>query len=460
MKNTIATTAKTWERIGVELHLSHLLKKEYLLSALFSAALIGLMTTLLSISFAVLVFGKAIPEALPIGIGMALISNIVLHISAAFTSSEEGIISHVQSLPPPIQAAMLSSIMAMLPLSMPIQNRITVAVVVLLLSAVFTGITLFLFGSLKFGRLVRFLPLPVISGFLASVGISLVIGGITTMTNIVPTLSSLPKLFDTSLLLKCLPGVTIAAVWWKVTRQWTHQLVFPAVLAIAIACFYAICYAQGLDKTAMIKDNLLLGPFQNVSLSHLPTIDYSQISTIDWWLVLNGQSENLLAIPLVCFIGGLLMLSAIELSTGKAANPDFELKSMGISNFISGIMGGGFVGYPSATFTVMQHSLGVSTRLPGMLSAIVPMIVLVWGSSFLGFIPRFVVGGLLIYFGYQFIDHAIIKPIKQAPVSDLLIIAIIVLSSFWFGFIAAVGVGVLLAASSFLFKYNQIDVVK
>lgn len=460
MKNAVVVKAKIWESIRKELQLSHLLRREQVVSAIFSAVLMGLMTSILSISFAVLVFGKALPEALPIGIGMALVSNIILHISAAFAGSCEGIVSHVQSLPPPIQAALLSAIMATLPLSMPIENRIMVAVGAMLLTAIFTGIVLFLLGSLKLGGLIRFLPLPVVSGFLAAVGIALLVGGITTMTNISLTLPLLSKFLDMPLLFKWLPGVLLAVVLWNIVQRKKHQLVFPAILGVAIVLFYAICYAQGLTMAAMIKANLLLGPFQEGLLWHFPTTYYRQIVSLDWVAIFIHQIQIVLAIPLVCFIGGLLMLSAIEFSTGKATDPDFELKTMGISNIISGIMGGGFVGYPSATFTVMQRSLGVATRLPGMLSAFVSLIVLIAGLSFLGFIPRFVIGGLLVYFGYLFIDNAIVKQIKQSSRADLFIIAIIVLSAFWVGFIASVGVGILITTSFFVFKYSQIGVIR
>lgn len=427
--------------------------------AIVSGALVGLMTTILSISFAVLVFGKAIPEALSIGIGMALFSNVILHLGSAFGSSGEGVIAHVQSLPPPIQAAMLSSLMGMLPISMSIEDRTIVAVFALLLSAIFTGGLLFLLGWLKFGRLVRFLPLPVVSGFLASVGFALVLGGMTTMTRVNMNWVSLYNLFGSVFISKWLPGIVLTAALWLITARWKHVLVFPSILGIAVALFYAFCYAQGLSTSDMMKGDLLLGPFPDNQLWQPPNTYFNQISTLNWSAITN-QMGIIATIPLVCFIGGLLMLSAIEFSMGIEVEPNFELKTMGISNFISGIMGGGFVGYPSTTFTVMQRSLGSTTRLAGILSAIVPFVVLISGARFLGFIPRFVVGGLLIYFGYQFIDHWVVKQIRQSSWSNLSIIGAIVVTSLWLGFVPSVGIGILAAAGIFLFKYSQTSVIK
>jgi sulfate permease, SulP family len=438
---------------------SHLFRSHELIPAIISGALVGFMTTLLSISFAVLVFGKAMPEALSIGIGMALFSNVIFHLGSALGSSGEGFIYHVQSLPPPIQAVMLSSIMGMLPLTLSVEDRTAMAVWAIWLSAIFTGITLFFLGRMKLGRLVRFLPLPVISGFLASVGMALVLGGITTMAGIQVSLATLPTLFSTALLFKWLPGIVLAAVLWGVTARWKHELVLPNTLGIAVLIFYSVCTAQGLKLSDMTEGKLLLGPFTYGELWQSPEVYYRQIHVVDW-SVIASQMGTIATIPLVCFIAGLLMLSAIEFSTGSEVEPNFDLETMGISNFISGIIGGGFIGYPSTTFTVMQHNLGASTRLSGILSAIVPMVVLVLGASFLGFIPRFVVGGLLIYFGYQFIDYWIIKQLKQASLSNLCVLGSIVVTSLWLGFVTSVGVGILVAIFFFLFKYSQISVIR
>lgn len=461
MRNSIRITSTIWERIRKELRFSHLFNSVHLLPGVISGILIGLMTTILSISFAVLVFGKAIPEAVPIGIGMALVSNVILHLCSAFASSGEGVIAHVQSLPAPIQAAILSSLIAILPAAMSIENKIVIAVFMILFSAIFTGGTLYLFGRLKFGRLVRFLPLPVISGFLVSIGFALVLGGITTMTSVNVTLSSLAKLCSIELIIRWLPGIGLAVVLGAVTTRWKNVLVFPITLVAAVVLFYTLYYSLGLRVMDLMADNLLLGPFQSGQLWHPPHTYYSQLKTINWsWTIISSQLGIIITIPLVCFIGGLLMLSAIEFSTGKEVEPNFELKTMGVSNFISGLMGGGFIGYPSTTFTIMQHSLGASSRLAGILSAIIPFIVLILGASFLGFIPRFIVGGLLIYFGYQFIDYWVIRQIRHLALSDISVICAIIITSLWFGFVASVGVGIFVAACFFLFKYSQISVVR
>lgn len=228
--------------------------------------------SLLSISFAVLVFGKALPEALSVGIGMALFSNIIFHLGSALGSSGEGVIYHVQSLPPPIQAVMLSSIMGMVPLSMSVENRTVVAVLAIWFSAIFTGATLFFLGHLKLGRFVRFLPLPVISGFLASVGIALVIGGMKTVVSFDMSLASLVLLLTPSVIVKWLPALVLAVVVWLVTARWKHQLALPNTLGIAIVLFYGVCYAQGWRIDEIRVGNFLLGPFAYGDLWQSPDV--------------------------------------------------------------------------------------------------------------------------------------------------------------------------------------------
>ncbi len=432
---------------------------EPLLTTLMSGALVGLLTTFLSISFAVLVFGKSVPEALAIGIGMALVSNVILHVGSAVASSGVGVVAHAQSLPPPIQATLVATLMTALPAAAAVDQRVSLAIVAVLFSAVVTGILLFLFGWYKLGRLVRFLPMPVISGFLASVGFALVLGGATTMVGGQVNEAGLAGYFQVTALGKWLPGLALAVVLWKGTARWKNAFVFPALLGTSVVLFYALCQARGIGFADLVRRGWLLGPFQEGNLWHPPQFFYSQLSVVDWMLIL-AQSDIIATIPLVCFIGGMLMLSAIEFSTGKEMEPNLELKTMGVSNLVSGAMGGGFMGYPSTTFTIMQRKLGATSRLAGLVSALVPILVLFAGTSILSFIPRFVVGGLLIYFGYQFIDHWVIKQFKNGSRSDSCIILGIVITSFVGGFVASVGVGVLASAVFFLIKYSQISVIR
>jgi sulfate permease, SulP family len=446
-------------KIFHELHPSHVLNKQGLMPAIVSGALIGLMTSILSISFAVLVFSKALPEALSVGIGMALLSNVILHFFSSFASSAEGMVSHVQSLPPPFLASMLSSLMGMVPATMAIEEKTALSVFAILLSAVLTGVLLFIFGWKKFGQLVRFLPVPVVSGFLVSVGIALIFGGLGTMTKTTITLFSLSELFSIDLFLMFLPGLTLATVIWIFTSRWKNPLLLPLILACFVQIFYAVGLGMNLSIEEMMNSGLLLGAPQQEQLWQSPQVYLSKMDASFWTLAFS-QIGLLATIFLVSLIGSLLTMSAIEFSTGKDLDPNFELKSIGVTNIFSGLMGGGFIGYPSATFTVMQQEFGTNTRLSGIFCALIPLAILVTGTSFHGYIPRFVIGGLLIYFGYQFIDQWVIKLIKDATKSDMVIIAVIVLTSLWFGFLPSVAVGVLASASFFLFKYSKISVFR
>ncbi len=445
------------QQIIEELRPSHLFRADQLVPTLVSSILVGIMTTIVSVSFAALVFTEAMPEALSLGIGMALLSNVILHIFVALTSSVEGMVAHVQNLPPPIQAIMMASVVAMLPASLSAEDRIVTAVFMLMLSAVLTGGMLVIFGRLKIGRLVRFLPFPVISGFLASVGVSLILGGIGTMAGQSVQLQTLAPLFTLSVLSRWLPGVVFAIALYFIMKRWKHVLTFPTAFVGGILLFFGVMTLLGSDVNQLMADRWLLGPFASGRLWQPPA--YQQIFSINWSLILS-QLGIMATIPIVCLINVLLSLSAIELAVGRDAHPDYELQVMGVGNILAGVFGGGFIGYLSTTFTLMQHNLGAKTRLAGILSATVPALVLIAGANFLGFVPRIVIGGLLIYFGYQFVEAWIFAVAKQLPLTDMLIIGTIVVTTLWLGFVPAVGMGVLVAAGLFLFNYSRTSMVR
>ncbi|MFK7936217.1 MAG: SulP family inorganic anion transporter [Saprospiraceae bacterium] len=327
----------------------------------------------------------------------------------------------------------------------------------MMFSAIFTGAMLFAFGRFKFGKLVRFLPFPVIRGFLAAIGLALILGGISTTTNKDLTIYTCAHFLSLSLLVKWLPGVVLAIALYKISAYWKSVLAFPVILGSAFLLFYSSSILLEVSTSSLMADGWLLGPFAKAQAWAPP--DYTQILSINWDFLI--QHLGIIAtIPFVCFIGGLLMLSAIELTTGTETDANFELETMGLSNLLSGIFGGGFIGHPSTTFTVMQFELGATTRLVGILSAIITGVVLVTGIHLLGFIPRFIVGGLLIFFGYQFLNHWAIKAVQDAPHCDLYIIATIIITSLWFGFVPSIIFGLIAASVFFLYQYCQTSVIR
>ena len=125
------------------------------------------------------------------------------------------------------------------------------------LTSLLTGVFLFILGQLKLGELIRFLPYPVVGGFLAGLGCLLSQGAIKVMTDL--ELSS--SLFQAEVLLRWLPGLIFAIILLLVSRRYTHFLILPASFLAATGLFYLVLLLTNTPVSQASAQGWLLGPF-------------------------------------------------------------------------------------------------------------------------------------------------------------------------------------------------------
>jgi len=99
------------------------------------------------------------------------------------------------------------------------------------------GIFLLIVGQLQLGELIRFLPYPVVGGYLAGLGCLLSLGGVQVMVG-VGTIAQLPTLFQSDLLLKWIPGLAFAIGLLMLTNRLKHVLVIPLSFIAVTSLFY------------------------------------------------------------------------------------------------------------------------------------------------------------------------------------------------------------------------------
>jgi SulP family sulfate permease len=162
-----------------------------------------------------------------------------------------------------------------------ILNTILVAIAV---TTVVTGAFCFVVGYFRLGRLVRFIPYPVVGGFLAGTGYLLVTGSIIVMTNIPVTWENLPSLFSTGELVKWLPGVLFAFILYFSLRRFQNILLLPGLLIAFITVTYFALFITGTSIEEAISAGILLGTelgkvvWEPLSIENLVSADWRAIS--------------------------------------------------------------------------------------------------------------------------------------------------------------------------------------
>ena len=427
---------------------------QWLPSALVSLV-IGMIGAMFSISFVMLIFTGDLAGYLPAGIAIALISGMVLRATIGLMSSYKGMIADIDALPCAILGLSAAAISAqMLPSSTPEDLFITVMGTIALTS-LFTGIFIFFLGFFKVGELIRFIPYPVIGGFLAGEGWLLMQGAIQVMTNIVPKFSTVAELIQPQPLSQCLMGVTLAVILLIISFRFTHVLAIPITLIGAIGLFFLGLFLTHTSIDTAITQGWLLKPFAQ---GEWRFFNLSTLTQINGAIVLS-QWGNIATIALLSAIYVLLNSTGIELATAQDIDLNRELKAAGSANLILGLMGG-IAGYQVLADTILAYKMGAKTRLVSLLTVILYAAILIWGFSLLSLFPLPIIGSLLLFLGLSLLKEWLYDSWFTLPKADYGLVVLILVVMVTIGFLQGIGFGLGVAFALFVINYSRISVTK
>jgi len=180
-----------------------------LLPSLTAGLVIGIINITVEISLAALIFSGPLVLFLSNGIGMMLVSVIVFMLLVGLTSSLRGIVAGPQDSPAAILALMAAAIASGLPTDTSPEAVFATIAAAIAITSFAAGLFFLLLGQLKSGNLVRFIPYPVVGGFLAGTGWLLAKGAFGVMTDLPVTFASLPRFFQPHTLGLWLPGLVL-----------------------------------------------------------------------------------------------------------------------------------------------------------------------------------------------------------------------------------------------------------
>ena len=393
-----------------------------------SAGVLGVVRTL---ALATLVFGGlGLSEAK--AFGPALLGAALLGLVMAAWS---GLVGSPQSNAAAIVAVAVAAVVTNSDAGP--DEKFALALATVVVASVLTGATLFLGGKFKLGRLVRFLPYPVVGGFLAATGYLLLKGAWDIAIG-----AGSDWIVATTLLV----GIALAASG-RSPSVWAQ----PLVVAAAATLFFAVLAITG---TALADaEDWLLGPFADQSLS---MSDLLLWTTADFTQLVPGV-PMLLTIPAVAALSLLLNASGIEISQRTELSLDEELKAAGIGNVMGGIVGG-LPGWQSIT---LQQLIGTErwARWGAVLIALISGGLAFVGAGAIGYVPVFLVAGVIIGLGLDLIFEWLVQARRGMTRTDYFVTISVVAATVVFGFVTGVIVGILAAVVLFLVEYSNVAVV-
>lgn len=319
--------------------------------------------------------------------------------------------------------------------------------IMLMVVTLLAGILQISFGAIGLGRLIKYMPFPVVSGYLSGIGLYI----IASQT---PKLLGMPSgiYFWDSLKNPFLwqwQSITVGSIT-ILTILFANKLfrTIPAViiaLLTGIGSYFLIALAD--PSLLQINSPLIIGKLDNGDginilsaltqrFEHLEILSYNTLSQLFF---------PALTLAALLSIDTLKTCIVLDSMTHSFHNPNKELIAQGTGNIASALIGG-MPGSGTMGPTMINFSSGASSRVSGLIEGIMAILCFLLLARLIAWIPIASLAGILIVIGFRMIDKHSIELLKTRKTSlDFMIIVAVAVTAISVSLIAASGVGLILA---------------
>ena len=323
-----------------------------------------------------------------------------------------------------------------------------------------SGVLQVAFGAFRVGSLAKFVPMPVIAGFMDGVAILIALAqvplllGVGTWHAARDLGSATSHLFPAAAVV----GLAVVAVSWLVAR---HRPRWPAALlgmAVGTLLYF------GIDA---LTDAAALGPligapaggvFRLEALAAL-TGDAAAAALAAHWRVIVTTA---VVLALVGSLDGLLAAMAVDHAHGTRHEPNRLLVGHGSSNLVAGALGGLPLAF-SAMGALAIARAGGRTRAAVVVSIVILWLVSTLGAPALGAIPVAVTAGIMLFvalgLGHQW-SRFLWRQLRAGSrdrdaVWSFAVVTVVAATTVVFGFVVGIVVGIVLSVALFVVAMNR-----
>ncbi|MGB5488700.1 MAG: SulP family inorganic anion transporter [Lysobacterales bacterium] len=345
-----------------------------------------------------------------------------------------------------------------------VQQGIPAGSVVLLLTVLglLTGIIQFFLGRVRVGSFIKYIPYPVVSGYLSGVGL-IIIG------------SQLPKLL----------GVPEHISWWQALNSpglWQWQALVVGLVTVLVmltaprftklvpaAIVGLLAGVMAYFGIALIDQSLLTTADNPLIIGRLPGEAHGLFDAITGrWLEIGelkvsqvaGLLLPALTLAVLLSIDTLKTCVVLDAMTRSRHDSNRELVAQGVANVASACIGG-MPGAGQMGATMVNLSSGGQTRLSGVFEGVLALLAFVLLGWLVAWIPVAGLAGILIIVGVRMIDLKSFGLLSsRLTVFDFMVIAAVVITAVTTSLIIASGIGIALAMLLFIREQLSSTVIR
>ncbi len=418
-----------------------------------AGAICWILSAAYCLSFAALIFTGPLAPFLATGVAVTFLSAAVGAGIVAWRSSFPFAIGGPDNATSAVVAALVAGLMANMGAT---GHPLGAALILMALVTAATGLLLSGLGLSHAGRAVRFVPYPVIGGFMGATGVVMILGAVQVIAEHRLNLSSIALFANSETAAKLAAGAAVACVLELLLLRSRNVLILPGVLAVAIIATHFLLWAKAITVSEAQAHGWMFHPSPAAALSSPWTL--SELQSFPW-VALPHLAGEFLAVMFVATISVLLNGTGIEIATKREASVDRELKAVGLANLITGALGG-LVSCLTLSRTILNREIGAIGRVSGFTLAGLSAAMLVVDPAFLGYVPKFALGGLLFSTGGRLVLRWLVRSARRLLPLEYLSLLVIALMIINFGFVAGMAIGIVIGCSTFAFSASRVSVIK
>jgi SulP family sulfate permease len=313
----------------------------------------------------------------------------------------------------------------------------------LAVATIMAGILLILMGLLKFGRLLRFIPYTITTGFTFGIAVTIFIGqikdflGLTIKTGPVETLEKLAACMKNiatvnfqALFIGAI-SLAILILWPRINSRIPGSLIAVIAAAAIVGIFKADVNTIGSLYEISSKPPAL----------HIPAINPDLIKDL---------APDAVTLAILAGIESLLSCVVSDGMIGSRHRSNMELIAQGAGNIFSSLFGG-IPATGAIARTAANVKNGGRTPVSGMVHSLVLFFILVALMPYAALIPMPAIAAILFMVAYNMSEwREFVNLLRKAPKSDILVLIATFALTVIFDLVVAIEIGILMAAVLFM----------
>jgi SulP family sulfate permease len=312
-------------------------------------------------------------------------------------------------------------------------------------------------GHYRLSRLLELMPYPVICGFMAGIGWLLLEAGVGIAVNQPISMDLIEALRDsgnfTKLLLFLAGAIVLLLSVTTIRRAWA----LPVASLGLVFAFYAASALKGHSMQELINQGWLFDiPVETGgAIGLLKSVSFSQIDTS---FVLSVVPQ-IVTIAFLALLTQSMSLSAMMASGSHDLDTASEIEDLGSGNILNALIASP-PGSTDVIASTLYEEFGASSRWMPIISSLVCVVMAVFGSTIIPWMPKLLVGATVFLFAYQLFFEWMYENVRGFQPIDFAIVLIILGTVIFVGFMAGIMVGILLALLLFVLRYSMISAVQ